>query len=69
MSSTQLQEGLEALGVSDAGITEINAIYGLSRTNAFKAGVSLLIYASLLALVIALWLPKRKLVVAETVPD
>lgn len=62
MSDTQLQAELEALSVSDAGIAELNEIYAGARTGAFKAGVSLLVYAALLALVIALWLPKRKLV-------
>jgi MFS family permease len=66
MSDTQLRTGLLEQGVSEAGIAELNAIYATSRTGAFKAGVSLLIYASLLALVISLWLPKRKLVEAET---
>lgn len=64
MSNTQLQTGLQEAGVAEAGVAELNAIYGVSRTNAFKAGVSLLIYAALLALVISFWLPKRKLVEA-----
>lgn len=64
MSNTQLQTGLQEAGVAEAGVAELNAIYGVSRTSAFKAGVSLLIYAALLALVISLWLPKRKLVEA-----
>lgn len=32
------------------------------RTDAFKARVAVLVYGSLLGLVFALWLPKRKLV-------
>ena len=69
MSSTQLQKELEVLGIKEAGLAELDAIYGAARTGAFKAGASLLLFASLLALVISLWLPKRKLVEArERVP-
>lgn len=66
MSDTQLAAGLEAAGVSEAGSAELQAIYGVARTEAFRASIALLIFATLLALVIALWLPKRKLVEAQT---
>jgi MFS family permease len=64
MSNSQLEEVLDEVGMAEAGIAELNEIYGGARTEAFKAGVSLLFYGSLLALVIALWLPRRKLVEA-----
>ncbi len=66
MSSTQLQDGLAAAGVDDAGIAELTQIYDVSRTNAFKAGVSLLVYGGLLGLVFTLGLSKRKLVGEDT---
>ena len=62
MSSSALEDGLEEAGVSETEAQEIEDIYALSRTEAFQAGVGLLVYASLLGLVISLWLPKRKLV-------
>jgi MFS family permease len=65
MSGTQLENGLEEAGAEPAMVDELNAIYGDSRTNAFKAGVALLIYAALLGLVISLGLSKRKLVVVQ----
>jgi hypothetical protein len=37
-------------------------IYDASRTQAFKAGIVLLIYFALLGLILSLWLPRRKLV-------
>lgn len=66
MSNSQLQSGLEAAGLSEAQIAEINALYQSARTNAFRAGVGLMIYGSLLGLVISLWLPKRRLVGEDT---
>ena len=65
MSNSQLQSGLEAAGVGEIVATELNSIYSVVRTDAFKAGVSLLIYGSLLGLVFSLWLSKRKLVVKD----
>ena len=44
---------------------ELETIYSESRTQAFHAGVAVLIYAALLGLVITLGLPKRKLVVSQ----
>jgi len=65
MSTTQLQEGLEAAGTSEAMSNEILDIYSVSRTVAFKAGIGLLTYFALMALIISMWLPKRKLVESE----
>ena len=66
MSSSQLHAGLEEAGVDHAVQDELLSIYGLARTDAFKAGVSLLIFAGLLGLVLTLGLSKRKLVEEET---
>jgi hypothetical protein len=66
MSDTQMAQGLQQSGAGDAAIELVYEIYGDARMRAFRAGVSLLVYASLLALVIAIWLPKRKLVEAVT---
>ena len=63
MSDTQFEDGLEEIGADPAISDELEVIYAESRTRAFKAGVALLIYGALLALVITLGLPKRKLVV------
>ena len=65
MSNSQLQSGLEAAGVGEIVTTVLNSIYSVARTDAFKAGVSLLIYGLLLGLVFSLWLSKRKLVVKD----
>ena len=69
MSNTALEEGLEEAGVSAEEAQEIEDIYALSRTEAFQSGVGLLVFATLLGLVISLWLPKRKLVDAEGPPE
>jgi MFS family permease len=69
MSSSVLESGLEEAGVAADDAQEIGDIYALSRTQAFKSGAGLLVYASLLGLVVSLWLPKRKLVdTAESPP-
>jgi MFS family permease len=69
MSSSTLESGLEEAGVAPVEAQEIQDIYALSRTEAFDAGVGLLVFASLLGLVVSLWLPKRKLVdTAESPP-
>ena len=62
MSNSQLESGLEEAGLTAAQSAEVLEIYEDSRTAAFKAGVGLLIYGSVLGLVLTLWLPKRKLV-------
>lgn len=67
MSSSQLEAGLEAAGVSEAAEVDLLAIYAESRTYAFKAGIGVLFYAAVLGLVMTLGLPKRKLVGEETV--
>ncbi|MDX1413274.1 MAG: MFS transporter [Candidatus Promineifilaceae bacterium] len=65
MSSSQLVAGLEEAGAEEVVVDELDEIYSVSRTAAFKAGVSVLIYGSLLGLVFSIWLPRRKLVVEE----
>ncbi len=65
MSSNQVETGLEAAGADDATSNELLNIYAIARTQAFKAGMSLLTFFALIALVLSLWLPKRKLVDAE----
>jgi len=66
MSSTQLDTAMEEAGIGEAAQNELLGIYGLARTEAFQAGVALLIFAGLLGLVLTLGLPKRKLVGEET---
>ena len=44
---------------------EVLDIYALARTDAFRAAISMLVFSALVALVLSLWLPKRKLVEAE----
>jgi MFS family permease len=67
MSTSQFEDGLEAAGADPAMSDELEIIYSQSRTQAFQAGVALLIYTALLGLVVTLGLPKRKLVAsAET---
>ncbi|NOX61107.1 MAG: MFS transporter [Chloroflexi bacterium] len=64
VSNEVIESGLDESGV-DANIRqEVLRIYNLARTQAFKAGVSLLAFFSLIALILAFRLPKRKLVSA-----
>lgn len=65
VSSSVLEQGSQDAGVPDAGVQEIESIYAASRTEAFSAGVALLVLASLLGLAISFWLPKRKLAEVE----
>jgi len=62
VSDKEIQTGLEDAGADAAIETELMNIYHLSRTQAFKAGVSLLTFFALIAMVLSLRLPKRKLV-------
>ncbi len=62
VSSEVIASGLDESGVEATVRDEVLRIYNLARTQAFKAGVSLLAFFSLIALVLALRLPKRKLV-------
>ena len=62
VSDKEIQTGLEDAGAGAAIETELMNIYHLSRTQAFKAGVSLLTFFALIAMVLSLRLPKRKLV-------
>lgn len=64
LSNSQAEAALQAAGASQAESDDLLSIYGLARTGAFNAGISLLVFASLLSLVFTLWLPKRKLVEA-----
>ena len=62
MSDSQLTAAFEEAGADEAMTQEINDLYAISRTTAFQAGVSLLAYIGIIALIVALWLPKKKLV-------
>jgi ABC-type multidrug transport system permease subunit len=53
---------LRAAGADAAMSGVLLNIYDASRTQAFKAGIVLLIYFALLGLILSLWLPRRKLV-------
>jgi hypothetical protein len=61
-SDADIQAGLEQAGADAAVSEEVLNIYDLARTQAFKAGVSLLAFFALIAVVLSLRLPKRKLV-------
>ncbi len=69
MSDSQLQASMQEAGLEQQVIDEVNDIYAIARTNAFKAGVSVLIYGSLLGLVMTIWLPMRKLVEQGEPPE
>lgn len=62
MSNTQLEAALESGGISAEGSDLIVGLYGDARTDAFKAGVALLVYVTLLGLLFTLGLSNRKLV-------
>ena len=64
MSNTELENELNNIGASAAVKSEALSIYSLARTQAFQAGLSFLIFISLLGLVKTTMLPKRKLVEA-----
>jgi MFS family permease len=65
MSDTQLGEALAAAGAQEAISIELLDIYTMARTGAFKAAVGLLAFFALMAFILSLWLPKRKLVETE----
>ena len=65
ISDTQLDEALTAANAPEAISIELLDIYGLARTGAFKAAVGMLTFFALMALILSMWLPKRKLVEAE----
>lgn len=69
ISDTQLEEALAAANAPEASSIELLDIYGLARTEAFKAAVGMLTFFALMALILSMWLPKRKLVEAEPVPE
>ncbi len=62
MSNSQFNAALTEAGMSAEGVNLLNGLYDNSRTNAFKAGVGVLIYAGFLGLFFTLGLPNRKLV-------
>lgn len=61
-SDQEINAGLEESGADTAVKEELMNIYHQARTQAFKVGVSLLMFFSIIAIVLSLWLPKRKLV-------
>ena len=62
ISNTQVEAGLEAAGADEAVIDEMSTIYGYSRTNAFKAGVSFLVFLAFAGLILTAGLPNTKLI-------
>jgi MFS family permease len=68
VSNETITEGLATANVDEAVSTELFDLYGIARTDAFKAGLALLAFFSLVALVLTLRLPKRKLVESEPAP-
>jgi len=62
MSDSQLQSGLQAISPDGAMESEILSIYSAARTRAFQAGMSFLVFISLIGLVMTTGLRKRKLV-------
>ncbi len=61
-SNADIEAGLEESGADETVTRELLNIYNLARTQAFKAGVSLLAFFALFTVVLSLRLPKRKLV-------
>lgn len=68
ISNSQLQEGLKAAGVDETVEQEVINIYDLSRTQAFKAGIALLLFLTLVGLILTAGLSNRKLV-GEEAPE
>lgn len=66
MSGQQFESALAEAGMDEAAIEALTQLYNDSRTSAFKAGVGLLMYASMLGLVFTLGLQMRKLVGEDT---
>ena len=64
MSDETIQRALADYNLGAAVEQEIATIYNLARTQAFKAGVSLLIFFAILGTVLSFMLPKRKLLEA-----
>ena len=62
MSDTQLEGELTSTGFDEALNSEILSIYSVARTRAYQAGMSFLVFVSMIGLVMAIGLQKRKLV-------
>ncbi|MDH3674132.1 MAG: MFS transporter [Anaerolineae bacterium] len=65
VSNTQLAQGLEDAGVDETVEAEVIDIYGVARTQAFKAGIAFLIFVALGGLILTGGLSNRKLVGEE----
>jgi hypothetical protein len=65
VANSQLEQTLVASGLTEAEQTELLDIYADARTQAFKAGLAFLIFATLAGLILTAGLPDRKLVDAE----
>ncbi|MCA9980845.1 MAG: MFS transporter [Anaerolineales bacterium] len=68
MSNTQLEQNLVEVGASPEQIARVTASYHVARTDAFRAGIALLIFVALSGFVLAGSLPNRKLVATEAAP-
>jgi MFS family permease len=66
VSDAQLQESLDAAGLSETDQQAIDTIYATERTRAFKAGMLLLTFFALAGLIMTTGLADRRLVQAET---
>ncbi len=66
MSGQQVEKALAEAGLDNSAVEVLSQLYNDSRTSAFKAGVGLLMYASMLGLVFTLGLQMRKLVGEDT---
>jgi hypothetical protein len=69
VSNTQLAQGLEDAGVDETVEAEVIDIYGIARTQAFKAGIAFLIFVALGGLILTGGLSNRKLVGEEDEED
>jgi MFS family permease len=69
VSNSQLEVGLEAAAADESVKAEVIDIYGLSRTQAFKAGIAFLIFLALGGLILTGGLSDRKLVGEESEED
>lgn len=65
MSDTQLQQGLVEAGATPEIITDITSLYSVARIQAFRSGVALLVFITLVGFILAGSLADRKLVKTE----
>ncbi len=65
MSDAQVAEGLEAAGFDQADTDIVLAIYDDARVDAFRTGITFLLFVALAGLILSSGLPNKMLVEAE----